>query len=526
MSGPISRRAFLRDASAAAAVASGVAVAGVGRAMGVRGASPSPSSLPAASPVVPVRPSVTPAALDDLRSRLTGRLLLPGQEGFRAASVPANGRYRAVTPLAVARVADEADVVTCVTWCTENGVAPVARGGGHSYAGFSTTEGLLIDLRRLNGVTLDRDAATAVAGGAALNLDLFKAFRDGPLVLPGGTCLGVGVGGLVLGGGIGYNTHWAGLTSDHLVATRIVTADGQVRDVDATHEPDLFWALRGGAGGSFGINTRFTFSLVELPVREVAWYRFDWTGADAAASVLAAFDALIGSAPAAFNAVAMAEAVEVVDGDRRAAIHTMSRGQYLGPIEELEDLLAPLRAAATPDRETIRLRPYWDVARTIASAEPPSHSFGDISRYADAALPAATIEDLVDLLVECPSRDDRDNGSIWSLGWVGGPVMNAIGRADTAYVHRGMQTLWRPTTVWDDVANPEVGVALNDWTDAVIAVLDPVTPNESYQNFPNRRITDWQTAYYAENLERLIDVKTAVDPGDLFHNPQSIPTRA
>ncbi len=82
-------------------------------------------------------------------------------------------------------------------------------------------------------------------------------------------------------------------------------------------------------------------------MREVAWYRFDWTGADAAAAVVAAFDGVIGAAPAAFNGVAMAEAVEVVDGDRRAAVHAMSRGQYLGPLDELEDLLAPLRAAAT-----------------------------------------------------------------------------------------------------------------------------------------------------------------------------------
>src|SRR5690606_608797 len=138
-------------------------------------------------------------------------------------------------------------------------------------------------------------------------------------------------------------------------------------------------------------------------------------------------------------------------------------------VDELEDLIAPLRAAATPERESVGPRPYWDVARTIATTEPPSHSFGDISRYADAPVPVAAIEDMVDLLVECPSRDDDNNGSIWSLGWVGGSVMNAIGRTDTAYVHRGMQTLWRPTTVWDDVSNPEVGVALNEWTDAVIA---------------------------------------------------------
>ena len=124
----------------------------------------------------------------------------------------------------------------------------------------------------------------------------------------------MGVGGLVLGGGIGYNTHWAGLTSDHLVASRIVTADGGVLHIDPSHHPDLFWACRGGAGGSFGINTQFTFHLVRIPSADVAFYRFDWRGADAAAAVLGAFDRVLKKAPAALNAVAQAQAVPVGTG--------------------------------------------------------------------------------------------------------------------------------------------------------------------------------------------------------------------
>jgi FAD/FMN-containing dehydrogenase len=128
--------------------------------------------------------------------------------------------------------------------------------------------------------------------------------------------------------------------------------------------------------------------------------------------------------------------------------------------------------------------------------------------------------------VECPSRSEVANGSIWSLGWVGGAVVDALGRTDTAYVHRGMTTLLRPTTVWPNDAPVSVGQDLDAWSEEVIAILAPHTPNESYQNFPNRLIEDWPEQYYAENLERLVDVKTAVDPHDLFHNPQSIPPRA
>src|SRR5690606_18175689 len=110
----------------------------------------------------------------------------------------------------------------------------------------SATTGLLIDIRRLNSFEVDRNAGIAVVGGSALNNDAMIAFENGPVFIPGGTCLGVGYGGLTLGGGIGYNAHWAGLTCDHLVASRIVTADAQILDIDGANHPDLFWACRGG----------------------------------------------------------------------------------------------------------------------------------------------------------------------------------------------------------------------------------------------------------------------------------------
>ena len=467
---------------------------------------------------------VEPAALADLRARLNGTLMLPGDSGYPSASAPANGRYLDIRPAAVARCADEADVVTCITWCNEHGVAPVARGGGHSYAGYSTTTGLMIDLRRLNSVEVDRRNGTMVTGGAALNGDYFVALENGAHFLPGGTCLGVGVGGLVLGGGIGYNTHWAGLTCDHLLASRIVTAAGEVLEMDESAYNDLYWACRGGAGGSFGINTSFTFKLVEVPPSNVAWYRFDWRGADAAAAVFTAFHKILANAPAALNAVAMAQATPIDGGDPRAAIDVMSRGQYIGPLDELRDLVQPLLAETRPTQQTLQEMTFWDVQRMISTPEPDPHAFGDISRYAAEPLPDSTVADLVDLLAACPSRSKDANGSIWSLGWIGGDVVNAASRTETAYVHRNMMTLLRPTTVWPNNAADPVRDGLNQWTDEVIATIAPYTPEESYQNFPNRSLENWSQLYYAENLARLIDVKTKYDPHNLFQNSQSIPT--
>ncbi len=464
-------------------------------------------------------------SLAALAALLSGTLLLPNDDGYDPASQPANGRYSDIRPIAVAEVADEADIVTSVNWCRRTGVAPVVRAGGHSYAGFSTSTGLLIDISNLNGFTVDPQAGTATAGGAALNADLINATIDTPLFLPGGTCLGVGLGGLTLGGGIGYNTHWAGLTSDHLLASRIVTASGEVLDLDPSTNSDLFWACRGGAGGSFGVNTSFTYELVQVPTRDISYYRFDYRGADAAEAVLSTFHSILKSAPAALNAVAMAAAAPVGAGGPREAIDVMSRGQYVGPVGELQELVSPLLRVATPKQRTLVAKSFWDTQRIWVTREPPVHSFGDISRYSPAPIPDSVVQNLVDLLVNCPSRTDSSNGSIWSLGWIGGDVVNSFGRTDTAYVHRGMMTLLRPTPVWEDSDPPSVGEGLIAWTQAAIDLIDPHTPNESYQNFPNRLIADWQPAYYAENFPRLVDIKTKYDPNNLFANPQSIPPR-
>ena len=477
-----------------------------------------PAATPSAGPVV-----ISMTALDDLRSRLKGTLMLPGDSGYTAASQPANGRYDAIRPAAVARVQDEADVITCITWCTENGVDPVGRGGGHSYAGFSTTTGLLIDLRRLNHFAVDRANGTATCGGAALNNDLFIATEDGPLFLPGGTCLGVGLGGLTLGGGIGYNAHSAGLTCDHMVHSRIVTADGQVREISSSSEEDLYWACRGGAGGSFGINTEFTFNLVEAPLEAVSFFRYEWMGADAAVEAMQVFHQVLASAPDAFNGVVMTEATDQ-DPDPRKALHTMTRAAYIGPLSELQELVAPLTAIGGKTVDTLQEMMFWDIQRMIASQEPIVHNFGDMSRYAKEIPADDLLADIVDLIADCPQRSDDANGSFWSLGWVGGKV-GEVGRTDTAYVHRDAFTLLRPTTVWPDGSPDSVGDELNAWTKSIIDLITPSTPDESYQNFPNRELERYLTQYYGENLDRLVDVKTAVDPNNMFNNPQSVPTR-
>ena len=156
--------------------------------------------------------------------------------------------------------------MTCITWAVENGVR-AGRARRRPQLRRAVDDDRPDDRhqrpQRRDGRPGDR--ASGQVAGAALNGDVLDKTIHTPFLLPGGTCLGVGTGGLVLGGGIGYNTHWAGLTCDHLTSTRVVLASGEVVEADATNHPDLFWACRGGTGGNFGINT-----VVHVPARRGA----------------------------------------------------------------------------------------------------------------------------------------------------------------------------------------------------------------------------------------------------------------
>jgi hypothetical protein len=260
----------------------------------------------------------------------------------------------------------------------------------------------------------------------------------------------------------------------------------------------------------------------------VTYFRYDYAGADDAAAVLAEFNRICATDSSGINPSYMAQATPIGSGGgKRGAITAFARGQYVGPADELQDLLAPMLKAATPTKSAFEERPFWDVQANVwASENPIPHAFGDISRYAKDPVPDDAVAKMIELLTECPHREDETNGSIWSLGWVGGAVMNKPARADMAYVHRGgMSTLLRPTPVWAAEAPTSVGDDLMAWTEQVIDIIRPHTPNESYQNFPNRELQDPLQEYFAENLDRLIDVKTKYDPSNLFHHVQSVAPR-
>ena len=202
--------------------------------------------------------------LTQLRSRLDGRVTVPGDAGYDQARKVFYGKWDR-RPAAVVRPAGAEEVARVVTLAAESGTELAVRSGGHSLAGHSTSDGgIVLDLGELTAIDLDLEGRTAWAQTGLTAGAYTEAVGAHGLVTGFGDTGSVGIGGITLGGGVGFLVRRFGLTIDSLLAAELVTADGQLLQVDEERHPDLFWAIRGG-GGNFGVATRLKFRLHELP---------------------------------------------------------------------------------------------------------------------------------------------------------------------------------------------------------------------------------------------------------------------
>ncbi|MEP6641742.1 MAG: FAD-dependent oxidoreductase, partial [Gaiellales bacterium] len=198
--------------------------------------------------------------LADLEAQLQGPLLRPGTSHYAAAHVISNEVYADLQPRAIARVVREHDVAACVRFAAQSPLPFAVRSGGHSYAGYSTNQGLVCDVRRLNTIRIAADGRSVTVGAGVLAIDLVTTLAAHGLAVPTGSCPTVGVAGLALGGGVGFAARTMGATCDNVLGVRIVTANGVAVTADATTNPDLYWACSGGGGGNFGVVTALTFA--------------------------------------------------------------------------------------------------------------------------------------------------------------------------------------------------------------------------------------------------------------------------
>jgi FAD/FMN-containing dehydrogenase len=507
----VDRRSFL-----AALGAGGAAVlTGAHQAAGLGGGMPHARTPSVdAWPARPHVPAHVPPDWRALRARLGSRLVLPGDPGYPVQRLGYNKLNDGQRPAAIARCASPADVQACLDIGRGHGMPIAARSGGHSYLGYSIPDGgLVIDLRLMAQVQVRRDG-TAVVGAGARLIEVYAALARAGRLLPAGSCPTVGVSGLTLGGGIGVLTRKYGLTCDRLAEAEVVTADSRLRTASPTREPDLYWALRGGGGGNFGVVSQFTFKTAPAPALTVFSLHFP---SGSAAALIGAWQEWIAHAP--FELWASCQ----VSGGNPPTPRLV--GCYVGAEAEANRLLDRLIASARvkPTSRSVLPKSYLDAMKYMAGCSNdtlaqchltteggrlPRESFVAVSRMLGPhPVDAGRVADLmtgrmgVDLLLDS----------------LGGAVSQLRPDA-TAFPHRSSLAsaqIYASTT-------PAGKKAATRTVDEIRDGLARLGATGAYVNYIDARLPDWGRAYYGRNLERLKTVARHYDPDRVFAFPQNV----
>lgn len=446
-----------------------------------------------------------------LREALTGEVIEPGAPGYEAARRPAMARFRHIRPRAVVRCASADDVARTLGFARGSGLHVVPRGGGHCFAGRSSTDGIVLDLTPLRSISVSPTGVASIGAGARL-AEVYDALQGHGLTLPAGCGPTVGIAGLTLGGGLGILGRRYGLTCDRLLAARVVLADGRMVDCDKQREPELFWALRGAGGGQFGVVTSLAFDVVPAP--EATRFELIWSHADAAA-VVNAWQEWAPDAPDELSAN-----LKIVAAGAGGPVEVIMFGAMLHTEAETAALLGDLvgLVGTQPVSEMRVGQPYRDLKRSLAeldSAEPAEpEPVISKSEFFRRSIPASAITELLDTFLR-----DRVEGQHRELNFTPmGGAYNRVPADTTAFVHREERFLLEHVTGGRAAESDVVAQSVQrSW-----AVVHPWGSGRVYPNFPDPELDDWATAYHAGNYPRLAAVKKAYDPDRLFHFPQSV----
>ena len=453
------------------------------------------------------------AALSGFRDRFKGRLIGPDDPAYDQARVVWNGMADR-RPALVAQCTSVQDVIAAIRFAREQNLLIAVRGGGHSVAGFSTCDGgIVIDMSRMNRVTVDPERRTAHAEGGAHLSQLDKQAQAAGLVCPVGVIGHTGVAGLTLGGGMGRLMRKFGLTVDNLLSVDLVTADGQQLHVSKNENADLFWGLR-GAGANFGIATSFEYQLhpqgatvthgwVALPIeraREVGGVVRDFMKGIPDEFFVNVY--FMYATDPMFPASIAGKPVMVVGG------------MHSGSAKDAERDLAPLRTALDWSLDTFARKPYLAVQSMGDDANAWGHRFYMKSGY----IPALS-DDLIDACAPHASdapAPETCSMSFWAFG-------GAVGRVpDDAMAFTGRKAAWWFSTEaqWDGSAHDDAHIA---WSRRTMDAFKPFTITGAYVNDAiESDVASVRAIYGDEKYNRLVALKRKYDPDNVFRMNQNI----
>ena len=442
--------------------------------------------------------------VEDLRSAVDGQVLTADDAEYDEARTP-YFPVRIGKPVAVVRPKHADDLAIVVDAARRTGLPLFVRSGAHHAAAHSTGDGLLVDLRSLNSIDIDVAGQTAWVETGLPAREVAWALEPHGLAVGFGDTGSVGIGGLTLGGGIGFLSRRYGMTIDNVLAAEIVTADGRVHTIDAEHEPDLFWAIRGG-GGNFGVVTKFRYRLARVP--QVYGGPLFLPATPATISRLAQVCAEADDALTVIPTVMPAPPMPLIPAEMQGQIVIMAVVCYAGDLQPAEEKLRPLREIATPVLDMVQPMPY----AALLDDEVPvrGHPMAIRSMFVDH----------IDESVGATILEGLNRSDSWfpfvQFRVLGGAISRVAPDA-TAYAHR-------KSPIMVIVARPLEAdeLAARQWTEELAAALYQ-GDDGAYINFFGPHHSDRiEAAYPGETLARLRRIKATYDPTNLFRNNDNI----
>jgi FAD/FMN-containing dehydrogenase len=439
-----------------------------------------------------------------LQTRLRGRLIRPSDDEYNSARRVWNALIDR-RPGLIARCAGAADVMACVQFAREHRVLLAVRGGGHSVAGHGVCDGgLLIDLSAMRAVLVDPEARTARVQGGAVWGDVDHETAAFRLATTGGQISSTGVGGLTLGGGVGWLMREHGLTVDNLLSADVVLADGSLVTADAERHPDLFWGLRGG-GGNFGVVTSFEFRLhpLERILGGVIVHP-----AEAAEEMLRFFREYVRDIPDQLTLMLL-----ILSAPRQPFLPAKLHGQpiaafgvcYSGPLEEGERVLRPLRAFGRPHVDLVRPMPYTMLQTMFDEGSRPG-----VLNYWKSPYLAELSDAVIERIVAHASRMTSPLSQVLLTHMEG--AVKRVPLQATAFSHRAEPYYLEILSKWTE--GEQAGHVA--WAREFAQAMEPYATG-GYVNFMvDDATTDLRRAYTQDAYRRLVALKNRYDPDNLF----------
>lgn len=449
----------------------------------------------------------------DLSDAFSGTLHAPGTAGYDEARSIWNGQIDR-RPRLVATCHTTEDVAAIVRYAVRNQVPLSVKAGGHHVAGSAIVEdGIVIDLSKMTRVRLDAANHRAyVQGGAKLG-DLDAGTLPFGHLTPAGIDADTGVGGLTLGGGVGWNMRKLGLTCDNLTGVTLVTAEGEIIHPTEASDPGLLWGLRGG-GGNFGIVTEFEFETHEIP-NEVLAGLVVYRGEDVT-TVLRSYRDIVAGATDELTTIVFMRIAPGLDWLPAEVVGTpivMIGAAYCGDPAEAESVIGPLRTLAPVVADTIAPKPMIEHQGVLEGANPVGH------RYYWKSSPIDQLTDEVIDLFQRHLNTVSSPHSLLSFFQMGGAV--ARNTDIGCFPNRDAGFLINYACQWIDESEDDLH---RHWTKAAMADFEPHIIGGGYVNFLSEQGTDAvRQAYGEERFERLTSLKARMDPDNVFHHNQNIP---